>query len=253
MTYPIAVPPIEIPAAALTIARRLDRAGLADTDNAATAAWLHDLALYESLIDSERRMALYIGAARVVDRETGEVTHDADRAADAALRDAMGDLEAWRAHAGECRAMVAWLDAALTTIAAIPVVDLGAYQRACGLWCRLRHGDGKRPAVRPLPPSAPWRDWSWPVALAWHQTDGYIRYLPLCRQRWRLLAAPGRRAVLEEFGIASDLDLLHKVYPVAERDALDERANTLGVSLFWSLMGPGVRRSGGGVSGLARL
>jgi hypothetical protein len=38
-----AYPQVEIPAAATTIARRLDRAGLDDTDNAATAAWLHDL------------------------------------------------------------------------------------------------------------------------------------------------------------------------------------------------------------------
>jgi hypothetical protein len=221
LTYPR----IAIPAAATTIARRLDRAGLVDTDHAATAAWLHDLALYERQVDKERCMALYVGAARTVDVD-GVVTRDPDLAADAALVDCLGDLAAWSAHAAVARAMIALLDSALTAIDAIPVADLAPWVRAGGLWLRLRQGAG---AVRPLPPVTPWRDWRWDMSLKAHDLDGYRRHMVVCRQRYRLLAPPGRRAVAEEHGIRDDLDILHRLYPVAERDALDERAKVLGV------------------------
>lgn len=198
----------------------------AETSTAATTVWLADLARHEESINRERRMKAYATAARVVDRQTGVVTIDPDLAADAALRDAMGDLAAWSAYAGEARAMVALLDAALTTIAAIPVEDFGAWNRAGGIWTRLRHAAGK---VRPLPPLAPWRDWRWEMSLrAWGE-DGYRRHMIVCRQRFRLLAPPGRRAVAEEYGIRDVDDILHRVYPVAERDALDERAKALGI------------------------
>lgn len=211
----------------------------ADTSTAATTVWLAQLARHEDAINEGRRMKAYRVEARRVDSD-GVVSLDADAAADAAFRDFAGDLAAWRAHADECRAMIGVLAAALDHIAAIPTEDMGAYQRACGLWCRLRHGKGS--SVRPLPPAPPWRDWAWPVSLAWHQTDGYGMHLPVCRQRYRLLAAPARRAVLEEWGIASDIDVLREIYPTAARDALDRRANTLGASLYWSLMGPGSKR-----------
>lgn len=198
---------------------------LADTDTAATTAWLAQLARHEDAINEGGRATMYATRARAVDRD-GVVGVDADLAAAAALQDAMGDLEAWRAYAGEARAMVAFLDAALTTIAALPVADFGAWNRAGGLWTRLRHAAGP---VRPLPPLAPWRDWRWGKSLrAWGE-DGYRQHMVVCRQRFRLLAPPGRRAVAEEYGIRDVDDILHRVYPVAERDALDERAKALGV------------------------
>lgn len=234
--FPALMPSLEVPAAAATLGKRLMRAWSDDPDTAGD--WLQDLAVYERLMAAEARMALYLGKARKVD-DDGVVTLDAGAAADAAWWDFVGDLAAWRAHADEARAMLALLGRALDHIAAIPAGDLAAYQRASAVYHRLRHGV----AVRPLPPAAPWREWRWPVSLKTWEMEAYRHHLIVCRQRLRLLAEGGRRAAAEEFGIREDVDLLHMVYPVAERDRLDERANVLGVDLYWSLMGPGSRRA----------
>lgn len=200
---------------------------LVDTDTPSTTVFLDLLARHEEAENVEKRMTRYAVAARTVDRETGEVTMSPDLAAAAALADCLEALAAWRAYADEARAMIALLDAALTTIAAIPVGDFGAWNRAGGLWMRLRYSADSN--VRPLPPARPWRDWKWGVSLRRHYLDGHLAHLIVCRQRYRLLAAPGRAAVLEELGIRDVEDTYGRIYPIVERSALDARAKHLGV------------------------
>lgn len=212
---------------------------LADTDHAGTAAWLAKLGEYEEAINERRRMTLYATAARRIDGD-GVVTTDPDLAAQAALEAFMAALDGWRAHCAGARAMAAILDAALTTIAAIPTGDLGAWSRQGGTWLRLRHGAG---SVRPLPPSPPWRDWRWDTSLKRHYLDGHIAHLIVCRERLRTLAAPGRRAVVEECAIREPDDLFGRVWPVAEIAALDARAKALGIWTGLGEINPGDRRA----------
>lgn len=212
------------------LANWLAAMGLADTDNASTTVFLKKLAEYEEHINQERRMTLYATAARRIDGD-GVVTTAPDLAAEAALRAFMAALDGWRAHATMARAMVAILDAALTTIHAIPTGDLGAWSRQGGLWVRLRHGAC---GVRPLPPGAPWNQWRWDKSLKRHYLDGHIAHLIVCRERLRTLAAPGRRMVVEECAIREPDDLFGRVWPVAEIAALDARAKALGI---WTGLG----------------
>lgn len=205
----------------MTAAPALD---LADTDTPSTLAWLAQLTTYEETIKQERRMALFTTAARTIDRETGEVTRSADAAAEAAWRYFVGTLTGWQAHATEARAMIALLDGALTTLEGLPTADCAGWARGCGLYLRLRY---QPVGVRPLPPLAPWRDWSWGVSLATWRTEAYRDHLVPTRHAYLLLAAPAKRAAREEFAIGDPSDILHTVFPVEELHTLDYRAGTL--------------------------
>lgn len=246
-TYPLpSVAPFALPhradiAAARTIARRLDRLGMADTDNDSTAAWIHDLELYEALMEQEQRMALYLGATRRVDRETGEVTHGhPDDLAEAAWRAFATDLALWREHAAMGARILTMLDGALDALAALPHDDPTRWARSCGLWIGMRHG----PLKRPLPPVMPWKTWVWGGSYRDWLHQGW-RHATVCRQRYRALTKESRRAAIAEFGLEErgQVDpLWHGIWPVAAQDALDRRAQELHVCDWWGLIGPGSRR-----------
>lgn len=200
---------------------------LADTDTPRTTAWLAGLANYEDAIDGARRMALYATAARTVDRATGEVSHSPDLAAAAALADCLGDIAAWVTAAQEAATMIAILDGALSWMEAeVPIADFAAWQRACGLYLRLRYAVG---SVRPLPPAAPWRAWQWGISLASWRTNAYRDHMIVVRQRYGLLTPAAREAVRAEYGIGGVADILHKVFPVEALHTLDYRAGLLHV------------------------
>lgn len=219
LTYP----QVDIPAAATTIARRLDRAGLADSGNDATAAWLHDLSLYQEIIDKERRMALFLAAGRRVDGD-GLVTVDEDAVAEAAWRSFLGDLAAWQAHACEAREMIATLDHELTAMEKIGIERWVPWQRAVGAYLKARY---HATSVRPLPPG--WGAWRWDHSLATWRTLAYRDHLLPVRRSYLLLTPASKRAARDEFGIAEIADILATVFPVDELHALDRRAALLHV------------------------
>lgn len=231
------VPFVADTAAARTIARRLGRVGLADSDNQTTAAWINDLALYEALQAKEQRVALYLTAGRVIDRETGEVTIDQDAIDEAAWSAFVAALAPWRAHADEGRAMLNFLDNMLRAIAALPVEDEVRFTHHAGIWIGLRHG----PVKRPLPPSVKWR---WPHSFADQEHEGF-RHAIACRQRYRILAEPAKRAAIEAFGLVerAQIDpLWHGIWPTTERDELDQAADAAGVCKHWTLFNVAKRR-----------
>jgi len=235
---PFALPHLADTAAARTIARRLDRLGIADTDNDSTAAWVHDLELYEALMEKEQRMALYVGQTRRVDRETGEVTHGHDDdLAEAAWRAFVTDLGLWRAHAEQAGRILAMLDGALDALAATPHDDPTRWARSCGYWSSIRHG----PFPRPLPPVAPWSQFSGGTSYRQHMDQGWLLMI-VVRDRYRPLTKESKRAARQEFGIGEPQDIYHVIAPLAQRDALDQRAQSLSVSHYWSTTGPGSYR-----------
>lgn len=227
------VPFLPNTAATQTLARRLDRVGLDDGDHALTKAWLSDLALYEGLQAKEQRMALYMSAGRKIDPDTGEITQDEDQVNEAAFRAFVATLMPWQDHAAEGRQMVAYLDEALTALATMLEQDEVRWSRARLVWVGLRHG----PLKRPLPPGALWGGWRWANSLRDMEHEGW-KHAIRCRQLYRVLTSEGKRGAIEEFGLVEigDLDpLWHGIWPSAERDALDQRADEIGVCQHWSL------------------
>lgn len=238
---PFALPHLADTAAARTIARRLDRLGMADTDNASTQAWVNDLQLYEALMEKEARVALYVGQTRRVDTETGEVTHGhPDDLAEAAWRAFATDLALWREHAEEAGRILTMLDGALDHMALLTIDEPSRWTRVCGLWIGMRHG----PLKRPLPPGAPWNGWVWQGSYRDWLHQGW-RHATVCRQRYRALTKESKRAAIAEFGLEErgQVDpLWHGIWPIAQQDALDRRAQELHVCDWWGLIGPGSRR-----------
>lgn len=213
------------PAAARTLVNRLQRAGLADTDNESTADWLATLTSYEHTMAKELRMATF---ALVSQQPRETVTEeDADAAAYERLAEAVA---AFDAHGALARDMIAWLDRWLDIIEALPVeAGVEAHRRGQRY---LSYRYGRLPLLPPLHKRQA-HHWPWTVTLQGHEQAGW-RLAVECRTAWRILAPRQQLQAVADFGPFHDPDTLDNPlwmahYPDREQHALDQRASALGV------------------------
>lgn len=208
--------PATEPAAAITIRRRLERAGLGDADNQTMAAWIHDLRLYEGIMATETRR-LTFSLARTVDRDG--VVREGDAAADDATLAELGRrVAALDAHGARIGKAVAHLNALLDRYEALgtdPATTAESEElRRRYIGRRVRTGDGPTVTLRDL------------IAEGW-------RLAVLCREGYRLLREAGKRDAVAAWGqfqdASGDGPLWTGHVPQAEVDDLDRRAARLGV------------------------
>ena len=204
------------PPEALTLARRLDRAGYADTDHASTAEWLAALHTYEALMATATRRATF-KADRRVDSDGVVLTGEA-ALADLALAELATRMAAFAALGQRVQAAVTYLDGLLDQYAALPT-DPGTLDQAEAL---QRRYIGRRVRVQDGPA----------VTLADLIAEGW-RLAVRCREGYRVLNADGQRAAVEAWGpfrdASGDGPLWHTVMPQTAILALDARAARLGV------------------------
>lgn len=212
--------PASVPesAAARTLAKRLERAGMAQDFGQADEDWLATLAAYEETVNRSLRMSTFL-----LDDELAlpGAQDTADDRAYARLATAVAD---WQAHGAIGRAMITRLSTLLDRIEALPVEDAAGWTTGVSRYLGLRYG----PLPRPLPPGA----WPWSHYLrAWH-IEGWGSAI-VCRQLYRLLSPHQREAAVGDFGRFVDADgndgpLWLLGWPQREEDALDRRAAALG-------------------------
>lgn len=215
---------IETPAAR-TLVKRLERAGLGDTDHESTAAWIETLHAYEQVMNREMRMATF---ALTSQRPRETVTEDeADAAAYERLAVAVA---AFDAHGATAREMIAWLGRWLDIIAALPAeAGVEAHKRGQRY---LAYRYGRLPLLPPLSKRQA-HHWPWTMTLQAHEQAGW-RLAVACRTAWRVLTPAQQLQAVSDWGPftdenRSDNPLWAGHFPAAELRALDRRAGALGV------------------------
>lgn len=212
-------------AAARTLVKRLERAGIADSDNESTADWLATLAAYEQVMAKEIRMATFTLSNVNIRQPVTE--EDADVVAYARLAEA---IAAFDAHGALAREMIAWLTCWLDIIEALPAeAGVEAHKRSQRY---LAYRYGKLPLLPPLAKRQP-HHWPFSMTLQGHEQEGW-RVAVTCRQAWRILTPAQQEQAIADFGPFYDPHTLDNPlwaahYPAAEQRALDQRASALGV------------------------
>lgn len=197
------------PPEALTIARRLDRAGYDDRDNAGTADWVASLHVYEGLMATATRMATY--KQRSIDADGAIRTPD-----DQALDELAARVAALDAHGDRMRRAVAYLETLLDKYEALPATAEGelAARPVATRYRAWRRGDGPT-TLHAL------------VVECW-------RLAMRCREAYRVLSPAGQADAVASFGAfrdaTGDAPLLYGHTPQRAIEALDRRAARLGVS-----------------------
>src|SRR5690348_1305178 len=100
--------------AARTLAKRLERAGVAETDNESTAAWIDTLHAYEQVMAKEVRMV----SSRLTS-QAPEETSTEEAVGAAAYERLAAAVAAFDANGTTAREMIAWLGRWLDIIAAL--------------------------------------------------------------------------------------------------------------------------------------
>jgi hypothetical protein len=205
MEYTYPAPPPE----ALTIARRLDRAGYPDTSNSETADWLASLKVYEALMATATRKATF--KQRQIDLD-GVVRGPDDQA----LAELAARVAALDAHATRMRRAVAYLDGLLSAHEALPATAEGelASRPLAARYRAYRRGDAPT-TLHTL------------VVECW-------RLAVRVREAYRVLSEAGKADAVAAFGpfcdANGDAPLLYGHTPQREIELLDKRAKRLGVS-----------------------
>lgn len=216
------------PAAARTLVKRLNRAGLGDyseAERAETEAWIATLISYERVMAKEIRMATFALTSQQPRESISE------EAADAATYERLVQaVAAFDAHGAVAREMIAWLARWLDIIEALPVeAGVEAHRRGQRY---LQYRYGKLPLLPPLSKRQA-HHWPWTKTLQGHEQHGW-RLAVECRSWYRLLPPAQQERAAGDFGAftdeyRSDNPLYRNHYPEAEQAALDQRASTLGV------------------------
>lgn len=203
-TYPLPPPP-----EALTIARRLDRAGYLNTDHAETTDWLASLKIYEALMATATRKATF--KQRQIDLD-GVVRGPDDQA----LAELAARVAALDAHAERMRRAVAYLDGLLDRHEALPATAEGelASRPLAARYRSYRRGDA-------------------PVSL--HTLVLECWRLAVCvREAYRVLSEAGKADAVADWGPFQDANgdspILYGHTPQREIELLDKRATRLGVA-----------------------
>ncbi len=202
-TYP--APPPE----ALALMRRLDRAGLADTDNQSTADYLATLATLEDLMATATRKATF--KQRSIDADG--VVRGPDDQALAELAARVADLDA---HAARMRRAVTYLDGLLSAHEALPATAEGelASRPLAARYRAYRRGDAPT-TLHSL------------VVECW-------RLAVRVRESYRVLSEAGKADAVAAWGpfcdANGDAPLLYGHAPQREIETLDKRAARLGVA-----------------------
>ncbi|MGN6759454.1 MAG: hypothetical protein ACTHMJ_24050 [Thermomicrobiales bacterium] len=211
--------------AARTLVKRLERAGVADTDNESTAAWIDTLHAYEQVMAKEVRMVSFRLTSQAPEETITEEAVDA-----AAYERLAAAVAAFDAHGTTAREMIGWLGRWLDIIAALPA-DAGVEAHKRGQRY-LSYRYGKLPL---LPPLAKRQAHHWPfaVTLQGHEQAGW-RLAVECRTAWRVLTPAQQIQAVADWGAFTDDDrtdrpLWRNHYPADEQHALDQRASALGV------------------------
>lgn len=208
-------------AAARTLARRLDRAGMAQDFGQGDTDWLATLASYEEVVNKGLRMATFLLTDELVQHGAQET---ADERAYRALAESVA---AFDAHGAVAAAMIAKLGAVLDRIEALPLDDAAGQIALAGRYLACRYG----PLPTPRPPGAwPWRD----SLRGWHMAGWGVAIV--CRQAYRILGREQRGQAVEDFGPFTDADnsdnpLWSCHFPATEELALDDRAARLGIDV----------------------
>ena len=211
--------------AARTLVKRLERAGLADTDNASTAAWIDTLHAYEQVMAKEIRMVSFRLTSQAPEETVTEEAADA-----AAYERLAAAVAAFDAHGAVAREMIAWLGRWLDIIAALPAeAGVEAHKRGQRY---LAYRYGKLPLLPPVAKRQP-HHWPFAVTLQGHEQAGW-RLAVECRTAWRVLTPAQQLQAVADFGAftddnRSDNPLWSAHFPADELHALDQRASALGV------------------------